>query len=732
MAKDKNVTGEEILDICSAYMSADDLKLVEKAWHYATDAHSGQFRQSGEPYIIHPIQVAGILADLHLDAVTVACGFLHDVVEDTEKTLDDLEADFGTDVRNIVDGVTKLGKVEYKSHEEQLAENHRKMLMAMSKDIRVILVKLADRLHNMRTLKHLRKDKQERISRETMEIYAPLAHRLGISRIKWELEDMSFRYLNEVEFYKISHMMKEKRREREELVDEIVDKIKTYTAEQGLVGDVYGRPKHIYSIYRKMRDKKKRFDQIYDLIAIRCVMETHSDVYAMLGYIHELWRPMPGRFKDYIANPKSNGYQSIHTTVYGPKGPIEIQIRTKEMHQVAEYGVAAHWAYKKGIKGKVDSKESALGMNWIKDLVELQDASNGDAMGFVDSVKEDIFSERIYVFTPNGAVQELPKDSGPIDFAYAIHSGVGNAMVGAKVNNRIASYDQQLCNGDIVEVLTSKTAKGPSRDWLNICKSNGARTKIKQWFKKEKREENIVHGKASFEGEMRRANVNPAVLQDAELLPGLLKKLAFECLDDMYAAIGYGGLTAAKAFGRIRDDLIRATRQTPAPPVREVQKQAEPGKGGRHKDSGVIVEDIDSCMIKFSRCCTPVPGDDIVGFITKGYGVSIHRRDCRNAAGASDPKQAGRWVKVAWSTEDKPFSTTFEIDSTDRSGIWLDIATALSAAKLKVTELSGRDMPTGKARTVATFEVRNVQELETIRTKIRAIDGVIDVRRGQN
>ena len=732
MAKDKNVTGEEILDICSAYMSANDLKLVEKAWHYATDAHSGQSRQSGEPYIIHPIQVAGILADLHLDAVTVACGFLHDVVEDTEKTLDDLEADFGTDVRNIVDGVTKLGKVEYRSHEEQLAENHRKMLMAMSKDIRVILVKLADRLHNMRTLKHLRKDKQERISRETMEIYAPLAHRLGISRIKWELEDMSFRYLNEVEFYKISHMMKEKRREREELVDEIVDKIKTYTAEQGLVGDVYGRPKHIYSIYRKMRDKKKRFDQIYDLIAIRCVMETHSDVYAMLGYIHELWRPMPGRFKDYIANPKSNGYQSIHTTVYGPKGPIEIQIRTKEMHQVAEYGVAAHWAYKKGIKGKVDSKESALGMNWIKDLVELQDASNGDAMGFVDSVKEDIFSERIYVFTPNGAVQELPKDSGPIDFAYAIHSGVGNAMVGAKVNNRIASYDQQLCNGDIVEVLTSKTAKGPSRDWLNICKSNGARTKIKQWFKKEKREENIVHGKASFEGEMRRANVNPAVLQDAELLPGLLKKLAFECLDDMYAAIGYGGLTAAKAFGRIRDELIRATRQTPAPPVREVQKQAEPGKGGRHKDSGVIVEDIDSCMIKFSRCCTPVPGDDIVGFITKGYGVSIHRRDCRNAAGASDPKQAGRWVKVAWSTEDKPFSTTFEIDSTDRSGIWLDIATALSAAKLKVTELSGRDMPTGKARTVATFEVRNVQELETIRTKIRAIDGVIDVRRGQN
>ena len=402
-----------------------------------------------------------------------------------------------------------------------------------------------------------------------------------------------------------------------------------------------------------------------------------------------------------------------------------MQIRTWEMHETAEYGIAAHWKYKQGVAGG-DEKQ----FEWVRRLLETQQDS--DAEDYIHSLKVDMFDDEVFVFTPKGKVMSLPSGSTPIDFAYAIHSGVGNAMVGAKVNNRIASYDQQLCNGDIVEVLTSKTAKGPSRDWLNICKSNGARTKIKQWFKKEKREENIVHGKASFEGEMRRANVNPAVLQDTELLPGLLKKLSFDCLDDMYAAIGYGGLTAAKAFGRIRDDLIRATRQTPAPPVREVQKQPEPGRGGRHKDSGVIVEDIDSCMIKFSRCCTPVPGDDIVGFITKGYGVSIHRRDCRNASGASDPKQAGRWVKVAWSTEDKPFSTTFEIDSTDRSGIWLDIATALSAAKLKVTELSGRDMPAGKARTVATFEVRNVQELETIRTKIRAIDGVIDVRRGQN
>lgn len=474
MANDANLTGQEVVALCSAYMNKEDVAFVEKALAFAVESHSGQFRKSGEPYIIHPIQVAGILADLHLDAVTVACGFLHDVVEDTAVSLADLEEVFGHDVEKIVDGVTKLGKVEYKSHEEQLAENHRKMLMAMSRDIRVILVKLADRLHNMRTLRHLRKDKQERISRETMEIYAPLAHRLGISRIKWELEDLAFRYLNEVEFYKISHLMTEKRREREATVEEIVAKIKAYTEEQGLKAEIYGRPKHIYSVYRKMRNKKKRFDQIYDLTAIRCILDTQSDVYAMLGYIHELWRPMPGRFKDYIANPKANGYQSIHTTVYGPKGPIEVQIRTKEMHQVAEYGVAAHWAYKKGVKGKVDKKETALGMNWIKELVELQDASGGNAVDFVDSVKEDIFAERIYVFTPNGAVQELPKDSGPIDFAYAIHTQVGEKATGAKVNGRMVPLTAKLKTGDVVEIITNTNSFGPSRDWINIVKTNKA------------------------------------------------------------------------------------------------------------------------------------------------------------------------------------------------------------------------------------------------------------------
>ena len=486
-----------------------------------------------------------------------------------------------------------------------------------------------------------------------------------------------------------------------------------------------------------MRDKKKRFDQIYDLIAIRCVMETHSDVYAMLGYIHELWRPMPGRFKDYIANPKSNGYQSIHTTVYGPKGPIEIQIRTKEMHQVAEYGVAAHWAYKKGIKGKVDSKESALGMNWIKDLVELQDASNGDAMGFVDSVKEDIFSERIYVFTPNGAVQELPKDSGPIDFAYAIHSGVGNSMIGAKVNNRIANIDTTLKNGDIVEVLTSKSAKGPSRDWLTICKSNQARTKIKQWFKKEKREENIVHGKASFESEMKRVGLPITAATDPELEGQLLKKLSFDTWDDMFAAIGYGGLTAAKAVGRIRDDINKALKQQtaeklPQSPLR-FRPDSEAVIQNRHAVNGVIVEDIDSCMIKFAKCCTPVPGDPIVGFITKGFGVSIHRADCPNAQNREDPRQAARWVRVRWATqEEQPFETTLELDCITRDGLILDVAMVLSTARVRVKEMSGKDLPGGRSAITIRFEVKDVAELESVRTKLLNIRDVVGSRRGQN
>ena len=702
-----------------------NMELIDRAVAYADNKHRDQKRKDGSPYIIHPLAVAEIVAEIGLDTDAILGALLHDCIEDTDSTYDEIVRQFGSTVAALVEGVTKLTRVEYSTLEEQQMENLRKMFMAMSKDIRVILIKIADRLHNTRTMQYQTPAKQISKSRETMDIYAPLAHRLGMQKIKWELEDTSLKYLDPEVYNQIMQYLAAHQAEADDFMKAIQSKITTRLSAVGIHGSIYGRIKHVYSIYRKMKAQDKRIDELYDLYAFRVIVDSIPDCYNVLGHIHDLFNLVPGRFKDYISTPKPNMYQSLHTTVIGTQGiPFEVQIRTWEMHETAEYGIAAHWKYKQGVDGG-DEKE----FEWVRRLLESQQET--DAEDYIHSRKVEMFDDEVFVFTPKGKVISLPSGSTPIDFAYAIHSGVGNAMVGAKVNNRIASYDQPLANGDIVEILTSKTAKGPSRDWLNICKSNQARTKIKQWYKKEKREENIAHGKASFEGEVRRAGLSPALLQDSELLPPLLKKLSFECLDDMYAAIGYGGLTAAKAFGRIRDDLLRVNRQQKEQPVKTVEQA--PVRQSRHKDSGVIVEDIESCMIKFSRCCTPVPGDDIIGFITKGYGVSVHRRDCKNAAGANDPHQAGRWVKVAWSTaESKPFSTTFEIDSTDRDGIWIDIATVLSAAKVKITEISGRDMPAGKARTVATFEVKDVQELETIRAKIRAIEGVLDVRRGQN
>ncbi len=711
--------------IASRSMSVD-MAQIERAIRYAENKHRLQKRKDGSPYIIHPLAVAEIVAEIGLDTDAILGALLHDCIEDTDSTYDEIARQFGATVAALVEGVTKLTRVEYSTLEEQQMENLRKMFMAMSRDIRVILIKIADRLHNTRTMQFQSPEKQISKSRETMDIYAPLAHRLGMQKIKWELEDTSLKYLDPAGYNEIMQYLEAHQAEADDFMKAIQSKITTRLSAVGIHGAIYGRIKHVYSIYRKMKAQGKGIGELYDMYAFRVIVDSIPDCYNVLGHIHDLFNLVPGRFKDYISTPKPNMYQSLHTTVIGRQGiPFEVQIRTWEMHETAEYGIAAHWKYKQGVEGG-DEKQ----FEWVRRLLETQQET--DAEDYIHSLKVEMFDDEVFVFTPKGKVMSLPSGSTPIDFAYAIHSGVGNAMVGAKVNNRIASYDQQLNNGDIVEILTSKTAKGPSRDWLNICKSNQARTKIKQWFKKEKREENIVHGKASFEGELRRAGINPSVLQDPELLPALLKKLSFDCLDDMYAAIGYGGLTAAKAFGRIRDELTRVNRQNQQKEQLRLPEQPSV-RQSRHKDSGVIVEDIDSCMIKFSRCCTPVPGDDIIGFITKGYGVSVHRRDCRNAAGADDPHQAGRWVKVSWSTDaEKPFSTTFEIDSTDRDGIWLDIATALSASKVKVTELSGRDMPAGKARTIATFEVKNVQELEAIRSRIRSIAGVLDVRRGQN
>ena len=700
-----------------------DMALIDRAVEYASAKHEGQKRKDGSPYIIHPLAVAEIVAETGLDTDAILGAILHDCIEDTDSTYDEIARQFGSTVAALVEGVTKLTRVEYSTLEEQQMENLRKMFMAMSKDIRVILIKICDRLHNTRTMEYQTPAKQISKSRETMDIYAPLAHRLGMQKIKWELEDTSLKYLDPAGYNEIMQYLADHQKEADSFMRAIQSKITTRLSAVGIHGTIYGRIKHVYSIYRKMQTQKKTIDELYDLYAFRVIVDTIPDCYNVLGHIHDLFNLVPGRFKDYISTPKPNMYQSLHTTVIGQEGiPFEVQIRTWEMHETAEYGIAAHWKYKQGIEGGNEKD-----FEWVRRLLESQQEEN-DAEDYIQSLKVDMFDDEVFVFTPKGKVMSLPAGSTPIDFAYAIHSGVGNAMVGAKVNNRIASFDQPLANGDIVEILTSKSAKGPSRDWLKICNSNQARTKIKQWFKKEKREENVAHGKASFEGELRRSGISPSVLQDAELLPVLLKKLSFDSLDDMYAAIGYGGLTAVKAFGRIREELTRANRQKEAPKPPEQQ----PVKVSRHKDSGVVVEDIDSCMIKFSRCCTPVPGDDIIGFITKGYGVSIHRRDCKNV-NLNDPKQAGRWISVAWSaSEEKPFSTTFEIDSIDRDGIWLDIATALTASKVKVTEISAREMPAGKARTIATFEVKNVAELEAIRSRIRNIDGVVDVRRGQN
>ncbi|MGT2930063.1 RelA/SpoT family protein [Streptococcus dentasini] len=737
MAEKPNLSGGEVVNLVQNYMNPDDVAFVQKALNYATEAHKEQRRQSGEPYIIHPIQVAGILAGLKLDSVTVACGFLHDVVEDTDASLDDLEKEFGLNVRQIVDGVTKLGKVEYKSHAEQLAENHRKMLMAMSKDIRVILVKLADRLHNMRTLKHLRPDKQRRISRETMEIYAPLAHRLGISAIKWELEDLAFRYLNEAEFYKISHMMKEKRRERETLVDEIVNKIKDYTSEQGLEGKIYGRPKHIYSIYRKMRDKKKRFDQIYDLIAIRCIMDTPSDVYAMLGYIHELWRPMPGRFKDYIANPKSNGYQSIHTTVYGPKGPIEIQIRTQEMHEVAEYGVAAHWAYKKGIKGKVDTKESAIGMNWIQDLVELQAGSNGDAQEFVDSVKEDIFSERIYVFTPSGDVQELPRDSGPIDFAYAIHTQVGERAVGAKVNGRMVPLTAKLKTGDVVEIVTNTNSFGPSRDWIKLVKTTKARNKIRQFFKNQDKEMSISKGRELLVDYFQEQGYVANKYLDKKHIEEILPRLSVRSEEALYATIGFGEMNPAAVFNRLTEKERREEERAKAKAEAD-----ELINGGEVKhenkdvlkvksENGVIIQGSSGLLMRIAKCCNPVPGDEIEGYITKGRGVAIHRADCHNIKSQEGYEQ--RLIEVEWDESSKvgrDYLAEIDIYGLNRSGLLNDVLQIVSNQTKSISTVNAQPTKDMKFANIhISFQIPNLTALTTVVDKIKIVPDVYSVKR---
>jgi len=725
---------EHYASMCDAikkHLPGADMALIDRAVDYANQKHKVQKRKDGSPYIIHPLAVAQIVAEMGLDCDAILGALLHDCIEDTDASHEDIEKIFGPTVAELVEGVTKLTRANFSSSEQAQMENLRKMFMAMSKDIRVVLIKIADRLHNMRTMQYQTPEKQIQKCRETMDVYAPLAHRLGMQKIKWELEDTALRYLAPMEYNEIMSYLQAHKEKDEAFMRTIQDKITQRLTSVGIHNTTYGRIKHVYSIYRKMLAQGKTIDELYDIYAFRVIVDTIPDCYNVLGHVHDLFSLVPGRFKDYISTPKPNMYQSLHTTVIGSQGiPFEVQIRTWQMHETAEYGIAAHWKYKQGT-GTGTEKD----FEWVRRLLESQQDS--DAEEFVQSMKIDMFDDEVFVYTPKGRIVSLPAGSTPIDFAYAIHSGVGNSMIGAKVNNRIANIDTTLKNGDIVEVLTSKSAKGPSRDWLTICKSNQARTKIKQWFKKEKREENIVHGKASFESEMKRVGLPLTAAADPELEAQLLKKLSFDTWDDMFAAIGYGGLTAAKAVGRIRDDINKALKQQtaeklPQSPLR-FRPDSEAVIQNRHAVNGVIVEDIDSCMIKFAKCCTPVPGDPIVGFITKGFGVSIHRADCPNAQSREDPRQAARWVRVRWATqEEQPFETTLELDCITRDGLILDVAMVLSTARVRVKEMNGKDLPGGRSAITIRFEVKDVAELESVRTKLLNIRDVVGSRRGQN
>ena len=719
------------MQVLQTRMPGTNLELIRQAIEFAKDKHKEQKRKDGSPYIIHPLAVAEIVVEMGLDTDAVLSALLHDCIEDTDASHEDIEKLFGSSVAELVEGVTKLTRANFSSTEQAQMENLRKMFMAMSKDIRVVLVKIADRLHNMRTMQYQTPEKQIKKCRETMDIYAPLAHRLGIQKMKWELEDIALRYLDPDDYNHIMSYLTAHKEQDEAFMRTIQDKIQDRLTSVGISSTTYGRIKHVYSIYRKMQSQGKSMDEMYDIYAFRVIVDTIPDCYNVLGHIHDLFNLVPGRFKDYISTPKPNMYQSLHTTVIGTQGiPFEVQIRTWDMHQTAEYGIAAHWKYKQGT-GEGNEKD----FEWVRRLLESQQDS--DAEEYVQSLKIDMFDDEVFVFTPKGRIVSLPSGSTPIDFAYAIHSGVGNAMIGAKVNNRIANIDMPLKNGDIIEILTSKSAKGPSRDWLNICKSNQARTKIKQWFKKEKREENVAHGRSSFEAEMRRVGLPLSITIDPEVSPQLLKKLSFDNWEDMYAAIGYGGLTAVKAVGRIRDDINRALKvQTNdkliQSPLR-INPDPDPVKHNRHAVNGIIVEDIDSCMIKFAKCCTPVPGDAIIGFITKGFGVSVHRADCPNTAHREDPIQAARWVRVRWANQEaQPFETTLELDCITRDGLLLDVATTMTTARVRVKELFGKDLPGGKSVFTVKFEVKDVAELDMIRNKLLNIRDVVGSRRGQN
>nr|WP_325298120.1 bifunctional (p)ppGpp synthetase/guanosine-3',5'-bis(diphosphate) 3'-pyrophosphohydrolase [uncultured Dysosmobacter sp.] len=718
------------------YNPAADFAQIRAAFEFADKAHDGQKRKSGEPYIIHPLAVAQIVAEeLKLDSESIEAALLHDVIEDTPATHEEVARLFSPTIADLVEGVSKLTRIQYATKEDEQMENLRKMLIAMSKDIRVILIKISDRLHNMRTMEYQSPAKQKQKSLETMEIYAPIAHRLGMQRMKWELEDLSLKYLDPVGYEEIVSKLSVKQKEHDAFMQRTQEQIDSRLNDMGIQHIVYGRVKHPYSIYRKMFNQNKNLGEIFDLFAFRVVVENVGDCYNVLGVIHDIYKPILGRFKDYIGTPKPNGYQSLHTTVMGSDGiPFEVQIRTREMHEIAEYGVAAHWKYKQngqgaGTEGKYE---------WVRRLLENQEGA--DAEDYIHSLKVDMFSDEVFVFTPNGDVQNLPAGATPIDFAYAIHSAVGNRMVGAKVNNRIVTLDHVLKNGDIVEIMTSKNAKGPSRDWMKIAKSSEARSKIRQWFKKERRDENIVNGRSSFEAELKHCGITMREVTDPEVLPTLLKKVSFASLEEMYAAIGYGGFSAQKAVSRMQGELQRAARQRQAE-QQALEAAAEPkpkeephAAAPKHvkSEQGIIVEGLDNCLVKFSKCCTPVPGDDIVGFITRGYGVSVHRADCPNASleKRMAPDQSGRWLKVTWGTDtNESYPTILEAVCKDRVNLLLDISAALSTTNTFVLGVNTRSTEDGFAICRLEVRVRDGSQLTALMNKLNQVSGVLKVTR---
>jgi len=707
---------------------AVDEARVRQAFAYAEKAHGAQLRKDGTPFISHPLAAAEIAQEMGLDEDSIIAALLHDCIEDTGATYQDIAARFGTSVADIVEGVTKLTRVQYTSKEEEQMENLRKMLMAMAKDIRVILIKIADRLHNMRTMEYQSVPKQKEKARETMEIYAPIAHRLGMQKIKWELEDLSFFYLDRHAYDEITQALDKRRETLEVFMKNVREQVTRRLEDNGIRCTVQGRMKHMYSIYRKMYAQNKVLDEVFDLCAFRVIVDNIADCYNVLGHIHDMFRPIPGRFKDYIGTPKPNMYQSLHTTVIGEDGiPFEVQIRTWEMHHTAEYGIAAHWKYKSGGSGLRAGDEEKFA--WIRRLLESQQDS--DAQDFFHDLKIDMFADEVFVFTPRGDVINLPAGATPIDFAYNIHSAIGNRMVGALVNGRIVPFEHVLKNGDIVEIQTSNTSKGPGRDWMNIVKSSEARNKIKQWYKREKRDENVMHGRNAFEAEMKRQGLStePLSLQGPALRQAL-KKLSFATLEDAYAAIGYGGLTAQKAVNRLREELIQSARPEKTILDRINAQKPKPVRAV----SGIIVEGLDNCLVKFSRCCTPVPGDDIVGFITRGYGVSIHRADCSNYLNsAARPEDSGRWVGVSWAPgESDTYQTALSIAAKDRDNLVLDMATALSAMKVKVRSLAARAVGGGMAAASISLEVRSKEELDAAINKLYAVSGVLEIRRTAN